>query len=64
VCAGIENSEDEIFSLTTDNGKLVGEKQTDGPADAEDLFGDVIFEQDPIQIINALLPLYLNGQVG
>lgn len=33
------------------------------PADAEDLFGDMIFEQDPIQILNAILPLYINGQV-
>lgn len=33
------------------------------PASAEDLFGDVIFEQDPIQILNAILPLYINGQV-
>jgi hypothetical protein len=33
------------------------------PAEAEDLFGDVIFEQDPIQILNAILPLYINGQV-
>ena len=24
--------------------------------------GDISFEQDPIQILNALLPLYINGQ--
>lgn len=42
----------------------MGEKKEVPAADAEDLFGDVIFEQDPLQIINALLPLYLNGQVG
>lgn len=33
------------------------------PADPEDLNGDMIFEQDPIQILNAILPLYINGQV-
>ena len=24
---------------------------------------DMIFEQDPLQILNAILPLYLNGQL-
>ena len=24
---------------------------------------DMIFEQDPVQILNAILPLYLNGQI-
>lgn len=49
--------------LTTEDGKLAAESKTVPAADAEDLFGDVIFEQDPIQILNALLPLYINGQV-
>lgn len=60
---GVENQADEIFSVTTEEGQIVGEKTTLPPADAEDLFGDVIFEQDPIQILNAILPLYINGQV-
>jgi F-type H+-transporting ATPase subunit gamma len=24
---------------------------------------DMIFEQDPLQIVNSILPLYLNGQI-
>lgn len=60
---GIEDQADEIFMLTTEDGKLAAETKELPPADAEDLFGDVIFEQDPIQILNALLPLYINGQV-
>ena len=63
VSAGVENQADEIFSVTTSDGQIVGEKTTVPPAEAEDLFGDVIFEQDPIQILNAILPLYINGQV-
>lgn len=30
-------------------------------ADVSDLDGGLIFEQDPVQIIDALLPLYLNS---
>jgi F-type H+-transporting ATPase subunit gamma len=41
---------------------LVGKTDTNEPAPAEDISGDIIFEQDPIQILNALLPLYINGQ--
>jgi hypothetical protein len=63
VAAGIESQADEIFSMTTEKGQIVGEKTTVPPAAAEDLFGEVIFEQDPIQILNAILPLYINGQV-
>ena len=59
---GIEDERDEIFMITTEEGKLVGKTDSNDPAPAEDISGDIIFEQDPIQILNALLPLYINGQ--
>lgn len=60
---GIEAEGDEIFTITTAGGQVVGEKSANPPAEPENLTGDVIFEQDPIQILNSLLPLYINGQV-
>merc|ERR1712003_441604 len=32
-------------------------------AEPQDFPNDMIFEQDPIQIVNSILPLYVNGQV-
>jgi F-type H+-transporting ATPase subunit gamma len=32
-------------------------------AEPQEFPNDMIFEQDPIQIVNSILPLYLNGQV-
>jgi len=50
---GLEAEGDEIFQLTSQDGKFSVEKN---PA-------DMLFEQDPLQILNAILPLYLNGQI-
>merc|ERR1719163_511254 len=46
---GIETEDDEIFKLTTKAGAMAVEKET--------------IEQAPSQLLNALLPLYLNGQL-
>lgn len=57
----VDAAEDEIFKLTTVGGKLTVESEkvtTDVGAGFDD---DLIFEQDPVQIIDALLPLYLNS---
>merc|ERR1719316_897539 len=54
---------DEIFKLTTDSGKLSIEKEKIPPAEPSIWSRDFIFEQPPSQLINALLPLYLNGQI-
>merc|ERR1712241_702725 len=32
-------------------------------AEPQEFPNDMIFEQDPIQIVNSILPLYLNGQI-
>jgi F-type H+-transporting ATPase subunit gamma len=57
------SSDDEIFRLTTQGGdfQVEREKMLASPQPAMPL--DMIFEQDPVQILNALLPLYLNNQL-
>lgn len=60
---GIESDEDEIFQLTTEDGKLGIKVESVPAAEPEAFPTDMIFEQDPLQILNAILPLYLNGQV-
>lgn len=57
------DQEDEIFRLTTRGGEFQVER-TKVTAPAPTPFSkDMIFEQDPIQILDALLPLYLNNQL-
>jgi F-type H+-transporting ATPase subunit gamma len=59
---GLEVQDDEIFRLTTKGGQfeVSREKVT---ATKKSLPRDMIFEQDPAQILEALLPLYLNNQL-
>jgi F-type H+-transporting ATPase subunit gamma len=59
---GLEAADDEIFRLTSRGGnfEVTREKVTTPVAD---LPRDMIFEQDPEQILDALLPLYLNNQI-
>lgn len=60
---GLEVSDDEIFRLTTRAGAFQVEREkVTGPTPAE-FPQDMIFEQDPVQILDALLPLYLNNQI-
>lgn len=58
----VDAAEDELFRLTTKEGKLTVEREmvrTPTPA-----FSPILqFEQDPVQILDALLPLYLNSQI-
>ncbi len=56
----MDAAEDELFKLTTKGGKLVVETET-VTTDTSDFDAGLIFEQDPVQIIDALLPLYLNS---
>jgi F-type H+-transporting ATPase subunit gamma len=59
---GLEVSDDEVFRLTTRGGDFAVEREkvtSSVPA----LSNDMIFEQDPVQILDALLPLYLNNQL-
>ncbi len=60
---GIAESDDEIFRLTTKDSRLTIEKGA-GPAnDQPTLPSDIVFEQSPDQLLNALLPLYLQNQL-
>ncbi|MBW4467948.1 MAG: F0F1 ATP synthase subunit gamma [Pegethrix bostrychoides GSE-TBD4-15B] len=55
--------DDEIFRLTSRGGELAVERtQVTAPTPAP-ISKDMIFEQDPVQILEALLPLYLNNQL-
>jgi F-type H+-transporting ATPase subunit gamma len=59
---GLEPQDDEIFRLTTRGGdfEVTREKVT---TPTRTFPRDMIFEQDPVQILDALLPLYLNNQL-
>ncbi|MEM8777748.1 MAG: F0F1 ATP synthase subunit gamma [Cyanobacteria bacterium P01_G01_bin.49] len=59
---GLEAEDDEMFRLITREGKLQVERQ----AVTQSLSSfpqDMIFEQDPLQILDSLLPLYINNQL-
>jgi F-type H+-transporting ATPase subunit gamma len=59
---GLEVQDDEIFRLTSQGGQFqVSRDKVTAPK--KSLPRDMIFEQDPAQILDALLPLYLNNQL-
>lgn len=60
---GLEAADDEIFRLTTRGGEFEVERQKVAAPAPRTLPKDMIFEQDPVQILDALLPLYLNNQL-
>lgn len=60
---GLEAAEDEIFQLTSESGKFNVKMETIQASEPEKFPIDMIFEQDPLQILNSILPLYLNGQI-
>ena len=59
----IADPEDEIFNLTTDQGRLTVESGTSSTNTAPQIPSDIVFEQSPDQLLNALLPLYLQNQL-
>ena len=59
---GLEVKDDEIFRLTTRGGDFGVERET-VTTEVQDYPKDTIFEQDPVQILDSLLPLYLNNQI-
>jgi F-type H+-transporting ATPase subunit gamma len=59
---GLEASDDEIFRLTTRGGQFEVERQK-VTSQVRPLPRDMIFEQDPVQILDSLLPLYLSNQL-
>eukprot|EP00199_Chlamydomonas_sp_CCMP681_P001773 CAMPEP_0119105136 /NCGR_PEP_ID=MMETSP1180-20130426/3183_1 /TAXON_ID=3052 ORGANISM="Chlamydomonas cf sp, Strain CCMP681" /NCGR_SAMPLE_ID=MMETSP1180 /ASSEMBLY_ACC=CAM_ASM_000741 /LENGTH=359 /DNA_ID=CAMNT_0007090119 /DNA_START=24 /DNA_END=1103 /DNA_ORIENTATION=- len=58
----VDAADDEIFKLTTRQGKFVLEREK-APIETSALDPSLIFEQEPAQILDALLPLYLNSCV-
>lgn len=59
---GLEAADDEIFRLTTRGGQFeVAREKVATPTRV--LPRDMIFEQDPVQILDSLLPLYLSNQL-
>jgi len=59
----MEMEGDEIFKLTSKDGELAVEKEELAAAEPKAFLPDMIFEQEPSQLLNAILPLYLNGQI-
>ncbi|KAL8112841.1 ATP synthase gamma chain, chloroplastic [Apium graveolens] len=58
----VDAADDEFFRLTTKEGKLTVERDVVRTETVD--FSPVLqFEQDPVQILDALLPLYLNSQI-
>ena len=60
---GLEAKDDEIFRLTSRDGRLAVERSEAPGVEVSEFPKDMIFEQDPSQILDALLPLYLNNQI-
>ena len=58
----VDAADDEMFSLTTSGGKL-SVNRTAAPVATGEMDASIIFEQEPAQILDALLPLYLNAQL-
>ena len=60
----VDAADDEVFALTTEDGKFAVKREA-APVDtsAAEFDAVITFEQDPNQILGALLPLYMNSQV-
>ncbi|KAJ7299868.1 hypothetical protein O6H91_Y130600 [Diphasiastrum complanatum] len=58
----VDAADDEMFRLTTREGKLSVEREA-VRTETPDFAGVLLFEQEPVQILDALLPLYLNSQI-
>ncbi|GLI63108.1 hypothetical protein VaNZ11_006012 [Volvox africanus] len=56
----VDAADDEIFKLTTKGGEFVVEREKSTIV-TEALDPTLIFEQEPAQILDALLPLYMNS---
>jgi F-type H+-transporting ATPase subunit gamma len=59
---GLEVIDDEIFRLTVRGGDFQVDREK-VQTKVEAFPQDMIFEQDPVQILEALLPLYLTNQI-
>jgi F-type H+-transporting ATPase subunit gamma len=60
---GLAVQDDEIFRLVTKEGKFKVQREKMASQPAQVFPQDMIFEQNPVQILDSLLPLYLNNQL-
>lgn len=59
--SGIESEEDEVFKVTSKDGKMVMAKQSDPKEPAT--VGDYIFEDEPVGILETMLTLYFSATI-
>jgi F-type H+-transporting ATPase subunit gamma len=59
---GLEVPDDEIFRLTSRGGQFQVEREKVS-SQVQAMPQDMLFEQNPVSILDALLPLYLNNQL-
>jgi F-type H+-transporting ATPase subunit gamma len=60
--SGIESDEDEVFKVTTKDGKMILQKQ-DKEANKMTTSPDYIFEDEPTEILNTMLTLYFSATI-
>jgi F-type H+-transporting ATPase subunit gamma len=58
----LDDADDEVFRLTSRGGNFEVSREKVA-TEVKAFPKDMIFEQDPVQILDALLPLYLNNQI-
>lgn len=61
--SGIESEEDEVFMMTTKDGKMVLEKKDTKADDSMVQMPDYIFEDEPADILNTMLTLYFSATI-
>jgi len=59
---GIESEEDEVFKITTKDGKMVMQKQAPA-SDVPQAVPDYIFEDEPAEILNTMLTLFFSSTI-
>jgi len=59
---GIESESDEVFMMTTADGKLTLKKAADAKQEAS-IVPDYIFEDEPADILNTMLTLYFSATI-
>lgn len=57
------SQDDETFRLTTRGGSFEVARERSTVQPQSEFTADTIFEQEPVQLLDALLPLYLNSQI-
>jgi len=60
---GIESENDEVFMMTTADGKMVLKKANAPAAEAPAVVPDYIFEDEPADILNTMLTLYFSATI-